>query len=114
VHATQRAVFVANDGNLEGSVTSFLVMPDGHLSYVDKLVIGMTNSTANPVPGTNAHTISLTPNGRFLAVGHTTAAEDFEQLTILWGGAGGYDVNGDGRGNCLDVVFLLAAYGPCP
>ena len=81
--ANQRAVFVANDGNLEGSVTSYLLDGDDAPVFVEKLVIGSTPSTSNPVPGTNAHTVAISPNGRFLAVGHTTSADDFEQLSIV-------------------------------
>jgi 6-phosphogluconolactonase (cycloisomerase 2 family) len=77
------AVFVANNGNLEGSVSSFRVLPDGSLEFVEKLVIGATASSQEFHPGTNAQTISLSPNGRWLAVGHATSSDTVEQVTLL-------------------------------
>ncbi len=87
--AIRRSVFVANDGNLEGSVSSFVVESDNSLTLVDRLITGSTPSTQNPVPGTNAHAISLTADGRYLAIGHTTALA-VEQLTILAVDSGGF------------------------
>lgn len=81
--STQRAAFVANNGNLEGSVTSFRFAADGTPIFVAKFVTGSTSSTQNPVPGTNAYGISLSPDGAFLAVSHATGANVFEQLTVL-------------------------------
>ena len=78
-----RAIFVANNGNLEGSITAFRVNEDDSLTFVNKVVTGTTPSTSMPVPGTNAAVISISPNGRFLAVGHQTGLEVVEQVTIL-------------------------------
>jgi len=61
--ASQRAAFVANNGNLEGSVTAYTFNPDNSLHFVNKYVTGSTPSTSMPVPGTNAYTISITPSG---------------------------------------------------
>lgn len=79
----QPAVFVSNNGNLEGSVTSYVIESDGSVTWQDKVVTGETDSTSNPVPGTNCYAISITPNGRFLAVSHTTSFDVVEQITIL-------------------------------
>ncbi|MFO0838707.1 MAG: beta-propeller fold lactonase family protein [Phycisphaerae bacterium] len=65
------AVFVANDGNLEGSVSSFRILDNGAVSFVGEL-----NTT------TNAYSIALSPNGRYLAVTHATAAT-IETITML-------------------------------
>lgn len=79
--ATERTLFVANNGNAEGSVTSFTVNPDGTLAFVQKLVTGVSNtSTAD---GTNAYAISVSPNGRFLAVSHATADDVNEEITLI-------------------------------
>ncbi|MCA9284678.1 MAG: beta-propeller fold lactonase family protein [Phycisphaerales bacterium] len=78
-----RAIFVANNGNLEGSVTSMLVEPDGSLAFVQKVVTGSTPSSQEFDPGTNAYAISISDDGRFLAVGHATSSNTVEQITIL-------------------------------
>lgn len=64
-------IFVANDGNLAGSVVSFAVNPDGTLSFVDQLDVD-----TNPV------SMALSPNGRFLSVGRAIDAE-VQDLKIL-------------------------------
>ncbi len=72
--STAPAIFVANNGNLEGSVTSFLVNPDGSLAFVQKVI----------TPGsTNAQCINISPNGRWLCTGHGTANGVTEQLTFF-------------------------------
>ncbi len=71
--ASQRAAFVANNGNLEGSVTSFTFNANGSPHFVAKFV----------TPGTNPQTISITPNGKYLATGAGTASDTTEQLTIM-------------------------------
>ncbi len=81
--ALHRAAFVANNGNLEGSVSSYRVNDDGTLTFIMKFVTGSTPSTSMPVPGTNAQTISITPDGRFLMTGHGTSSTTVEQLTVL-------------------------------
>jgi hypothetical protein len=78
-----RAIFVSNNGNLEGSITSMRVNEDDTLSFVNRVITGSTPSTSMPVPGTNAAVISISPNGRFLAVGHQTGLNVVEQVTIL-------------------------------
>ncbi|MBU0616978.1 MAG: lactonase family protein, partial [Planctomycetes bacterium] len=75
--ATMKAAFVGNDGNTEGSVTSYVFDADGAPVFVQKLVTG-----GDDTPGTNVYTISITPNGRYLATGHATAYA-LEQITIL-------------------------------
>ena len=70
--ADQRAAFVANNGNIDGSVTSYTINPDGSLVWVARFATG-----------TNPQTISITPNGEFLATGHGTASSTTEELTIL-------------------------------
>jgi 6-phosphogluconolactonase (cycloisomerase 2 family) len=75
--ATMKAAFVGNDGNTEGSVTSFVFDANGAPVFVQKVVTG-----GDDTPGTNAYTISITPNGRYLATGHATAYAA-EQITIL-------------------------------
>lgn len=77
------AVFVANNGNLEGSVTSFTFDASGTPQFVAKLVTGSKPNSQSFHPGTNAYSISLTPDGRYLATGHTTSSETVEQVTIL-------------------------------
>lgn len=79
----QPAVFVANNGNLEGSVTSYTVNADGSLHFVMKFVTGSTPSTQMPHPGTNAQTISLRPDGRYVMTGHGTINSVTERLTLL-------------------------------
>ncbi len=75
--STFPSVFVANNGNNEGAVTSFSVDAAGRPAFVQKLVIGGSGS-----PGTNAYSIDITPNGRFLATSHATALTT-EQITII-------------------------------
>lgn len=79
----QRAVFVANNGNLEGSVSAFTFEAGGAPHFVMKYVIGSRPNGQQYDPGTNAYGISLTPDGRFLAVSHTTSSTTVEQITIL-------------------------------
>ena len=68
--ATAPSVFVSNDGNLEGSITSFRLEADGSLTFVDRLVTGSRPSTSVACGGCNTIRLSLTPNGRFLATVH--------------------------------------------
>jgi 6-phosphogluconolactonase (cycloisomerase 2 family) len=75
--AAMKAAFVGNDGNTEGSVTSYVFDADGGPVFVQKVVTG-----GDDTPGTNVYTISITPNGRYLATGHATAYT-LEQITIL-------------------------------
>ena len=77
------AVFVANNGNLEGSVTSYGFSAAGVPQVIQKFVIGSTPSTSQPVAGTNAYAIDRSPDGRHLLISHATAATTVEQLTLL-------------------------------
>lgn len=72
--STSPAVFVANNGNSVGSVTSFRVNADGTVSLVQNLV----------TPGSsNAQCIDISPNGRWLCTGHGTISGTTEQLTFF-------------------------------
>ncbi len=68
------AIFVANEGNLEGSVTSFLVETDGTLAFVDRVITGSRTSTSQPCAGCNTFAIDITPSGRFLATSHARSS----------------------------------------
>ncbi|MGE0481352.1 MAG: beta-propeller fold lactonase family protein [Phycisphaerae bacterium] len=81
--STQRAVFVANNGNLEGSVTSFLFNADGSPRWVHRVVTGSRPNSQSYHPGTNAYAISLSPNGRWLVTSHATSSTTTEQLTFF-------------------------------
>ncbi|GMU83203.1 MAG: hypothetical protein AMXMBFR47_30740 [Planctomycetota bacterium] len=72
------AVFVANNGNIEGAVTSFTLDGAGRPVFVQKLVTG----SGSGAPGNNAYSIDISPNGRFLATSHATAATT-EQISII-------------------------------
>jgi len=78
--ATEPMVFVANNGNLEGSVTSYRLGAGDEPIFHGKTVIEARASSGG---GTNASQAAITSDGRFLAVSHATAQTDFEQLTIL-------------------------------
>ncbi|MCC5787557.1 MAG: beta-propeller fold lactonase family protein [Phycisphaerales bacterium] len=77
------AVFVANNGNLEGSVTSYTFDPDGRPVKVDQFITDSRNSGEPTKGGENAYSIDISPSGEFLAVTHVTALSPFERLTIL-------------------------------
>lgn len=79
----ERAAFVANNGNLEGSVASYTFNPDGSPRFVAKLVTGSRPNSQVYHPGTNAYAISLSPDGRFLTTSHTTSSSTVEQLSVL-------------------------------
>lgn len=74
--STGPAAFVANNGNVEGSVSAFTFAPSGAAVFVGELNIS-----------TNPQTISLTPSGRFVATAHGTASDTVEALTIMEVGA---------------------------
>jgi len=75
------SLFVANNGNLEGSVTSFAIDPvTGQPNFVDRIL----TSDNDDDPGTNANAISLSPNGKWLAIGHAAGGTSpVRQLTII-------------------------------
>jgi 6-phosphogluconolactonase (cycloisomerase 2 family) len=75
------AIFVSNNGNLEGSVTAFRVNPDGTLDFANKVVTGVREVTTDPCAGCNAYDISITPDGRHLATCHPAGSLD--GVTIL-------------------------------
>ncbi len=77
------AAFVGNNGNLEGSVTSFTFDAAGAPVFVQRIITGTRNSTVEPGPGCNVYAVSLTPNGRFLATCHATGEWATEQITIF-------------------------------
>ncbi|MBI5763773.1 MAG: beta-propeller fold lactonase family protein [Planctomycetes bacterium] len=79
--STSRAVFVSNNGNLEGSVSAFTVNPNGTLAFVNRVVTGSRASISDPCAGCNGYELSLTPNGRYLAVAHP--AGDVDGISIL-------------------------------
>ncbi|HWB21206.1 MAG TPA: beta-propeller fold lactonase family protein [Phycisphaerales bacterium] len=81
--SAQRAVFTANNGNLEGSVTSYTFNPDNSLHFVQKFVTGSTPNSQTYNAGTNAQSISISPDGRYLCTGHGTSSTTVEQLTII-------------------------------
>lgn len=81
--ATVDAAFTANNGNLEGGVTAFTFDAGGQPVFVQKLVIGSRPNSQTYVPGTNAYSIDISPNGRYLMVSHATSSETVEQLTLV-------------------------------
>ena len=74
--AATRAVFVCNNGNLEGSVSSFAINPDLSLNFVQKLVTGTRPNLTVPCAGCNAYEIALTPNGMYLGMVHPAGTQD--------------------------------------
>jgi 6-phosphogluconolactonase (cycloisomerase 2 family) len=81
---TVRAAYVANNGNIEGSVTAYTFTPAGEPVFLNKYVTGAGSNN----PGNNAYAISLTPDGMYLATTHATALT-IERITL-------FQVNADG------------------
>lgn len=79
--ATVRAVFVANNGDLTGSVTSFTLGLNLAPVLRTHLVTGSRTLPTDPCAGCKAYEISLTPNGKYLAVAHISGNPD--ALTVL-------------------------------
>ncbi len=96
------AVFVSNNGNLQGSVTSFTVNPDGTLNFVQHLITGMRDDLSDPCPGCNAYEISLSPGGRWLATTHPASDDPTQQLTI-------YEVAADATLAVVDGFTVFAS-----
>ena len=104
-----QAIFVANNGNLEGSVTAFAVNADGTLTLVNRIVTGSRPNMTVPCPGCNPYEISITPNGRYLVTGHASTNDPYEQLTF-------FEIAGDASieqiadfsvvGTPMDVVWI--------
>lgn len=76
-------VFVCNNGNLEGSVTTYKLYQDGSVAFLFKFVTGSRPNTQTPEPGSNAQALALSPNGRYIAVGHGTENQVTERITML-------------------------------
>jgi 6-phosphogluconolactonase (cycloisomerase 2 family) len=81
--AAGRAIFIANNGNLEGSVTAFAVNADGTLTFVDRVITGTRPDLNTPCPGCNPYEISISPSGRYLATGHASTNDPYEQITVF-------------------------------
>jgi 6-phosphogluconolactonase (cycloisomerase 2 family) len=81
--ADNRAIFVANNGNLEGSVTAFEVHDDGTLAFVNKVITGSRPNMNSPCPGCNPYEISIAPDGRFLVTGHASTNDPYEQVSFF-------------------------------
>ncbi|TVQ60896.1 MAG: hypothetical protein EA379_07370 [Phycisphaerales bacterium] len=78
------AVFVANNGNLEGSVSSFVVNPDGTVTLKERYITGTRPSTSVFEPGCNAYAASLSPNGRHLVTSHAAGSSSpVQQLSMF-------------------------------
>ncbi len=76
-------IFVANDGNLEGSVSSFSIAPSGVPVLIDKIVTGARDSINDDEPGANVIAIDIAPGGRYLATGHATGSLSGDYVSII-------------------------------
>ena len=94
-------VFVANNGNLEGSVSSMRVNPDGTLTLTDRVITGTRPTISNPCPGCNAYAITISPNGRWLATTHASGNAD-ENVIV-------YEVAADGTLSIARTILLPQA-----
>lgn len=92
------AIFVANEGNLEGSVTSFLVEADGSLTFVDRVITGSRTSTSQPCAGCNTFAIDITPSGQYLATSHASGSAS-ENFTV-------YEVGTDASLSVVEVIAV--------
>lgn len=107
--SNQRGVFVANNGNLEGSVTAFRLDPGGTLAFVNRIITGTRPTTSDPCLGCNPYEISITPDGRYLATGHASSNDPTEQISV-------FEIAADGSiaqvgafpvpGTPMDVVWV--------
>lgn len=95
-------VFVANNGNLEGSVTAFRAAEDGQLTFVNRVITGTRTSTSQPCPGCNATSIAVSPSGRFVATGHPAGNDPNPDGIAI------FEVAADGG---LALRTLLPLYG---
>src|SRR5690606_15636651 len=57
--AEQTTVFVSNNGNLRGGVTSFFIDSDGSLIHPQYLETGQRDSLSDPCPGCNAYSMAI-------------------------------------------------------
>ncbi|MCC5824155.1 MAG: lactonase family protein [Phycisphaerales bacterium] len=101
--ATDPHIFVANNGNLEGSVSSMRVNSDGTLTLTDRVVTGTRPAISNPCPSCNAYAIDLSPNGRFLATNHASGNAG-ENINV-------YSVDEDGMLEVAHTLFLPGGGG---
>lgn len=99
--ATDPHIFVANNGNLEGSLTSMRVEDNGALTFVDRVITGSRSTLSQPCPGCNTTAIDLSPNGRFLASTHASGNTD-ENIIV-------YRVEPDGTLNVIETLLLPQA-----
>ena len=89
-------VIVANDGNVEGSISSLRVEADGSLTFIDRVVTGDL-AVDNPCLGCNAFRVSLSPDGAFAASVHATGGT-FERIAVT-------RVNADGTLDIVEEIF---------
>jgi len=107
--ASSRTIFIANNGNLEGSISALAVNPDGTLTLINRVITGSRPNLQVPCAGCNPYEVSITPNGKYLATGHASSNDPLEQITVL-------EVAPDGRiaqraafsvpGTPMDVLWL--------
>jgi 6-phosphogluconolactonase (cycloisomerase 2 family) len=94
IACAQTYIYVANNGNLEGSVTSYRAqLSSGFpalwtLTTVDRVVTGSRTSLSQPCPGCNTAALAVSPDGSLLASTHASGSPT-EQLTI-------YELDGEG------------------
>lgn len=91
-------VFVANNGNLEGSVSTMVIHSSGSVGFLDRVITGTRSSLSQPCPGCNTSAIDITPNGRFLATAHS-AGTGGENTTV-------YEVAPDGSLTVVEELLL--------
>jgi 6-phosphogluconolactonase (cycloisomerase 2 family) len=72
--STQPAIFVVNNSAADSGITSFTINGDGTLNFVQEI---------HPAGSLNPQAIDVSPNGRWLVVGHGTSNTVTEQLTFL-------------------------------
>ncbi|MEM7754975.1 MAG: beta-propeller fold lactonase family protein [Planctomycetota bacterium] len=89
-------VIVANNGNVEGSISSLRVEADGSLTFIDRVVTGDL-AVDNPCIGCNAFRVSLSPDGQFAATVHATGGT-FERIAVT-------RVNADGTLDIVEEIF---------
>jgi hypothetical protein len=80
--ANEPTLFVGNNGNLEGSITSMRIEEDGSLSVTDFIVLGTRNSLSEPCPGCNTYTMDITPDGMYLVAGHPSSSSFTRHVSI--------------------------------
>lgn len=81
--ATQPIAFVANNGNLEGSVSSYAIFECAAPVVLSKFITGARGSTSQDEPGANVISLDLSPSGRYIATGHASGSLSGDQVTIL-------------------------------